>query len=174
MTQYAIGNLLRHVSTLWYRATNPSLLATSDSPTIPYGGFLHEPPAASQLLNNKIPCIFMKSNDSLPCSQKTPKLGLSWARCVQSASCRPMKISVITSIYSYVFLVVSFLPIRLYHLLCGRSVGIALVRTDVSEKLTASFIRVSRICELGTTLAATSNWRTLRRNTKWVHLLCCS
>jgi hypothetical protein len=42
---------------------------------------------------------------------------------------------------------------------------VALVRTDVSEELSASFIRVTRIGELGTTLAATSNRRTLRRNT---------
>jgi hypothetical protein len=34
---------------------------------------------------------------------------------------------------------------------------VALVRTDVSEELSASFIRVSRIGELGTTLAVTSN-----------------
>jgi hypothetical protein len=45
---------------------------------------------------------------------------------------------------------------------------VALVRTDVSEKLSASFIKVSRIGELGTTLAVTSNRRTLRRNTKCV------
>jgi hypothetical protein len=32
----------------------------------------------------------------------------------------------------------------------------ALLRTDVSEQLSASFIRVTRIGELGTTLAATS------------------
>jgi hypothetical protein len=43
---------------------------------------------------------------------------------------------------------------------------VALVRTGVSEKLSASFIRVTRIGELGTTLAVTSNRRTLRRNTK--------
>jgi hypothetical protein len=42
---------------------------------------------------------------------------------------------------------------------------VALVRTDVSEELSASFIRVTRIGELGTTLAVTSNRRTLRRNT---------
>jgi hypothetical protein len=41
---------------------------------------------------------------------------------------------------------------------------VALVRTDVSEEPSASFIRVTRISELGTTLAATSNRRTLRRN----------
>jgi hypothetical protein len=38
---------------------------------------------------------------------------------------------------------------------------VALVRTDVSEELSASFIGVTRIGELGT-----SNQRTLRRNTK--------
>jgi hypothetical protein len=38
-------------------------------------------------------------------------------------------------------------------------------RTDVSEGLSASFIRVTRIGELGTTLAVTSNRHTLRRNT---------
>jgi hypothetical protein len=43
---------------------------------------------------------------------------------------------------------------------------VALVRTDVSEELNVSFIRVTRIGELGTTQAATSNRRTLRRNTK--------
>jgi hypothetical protein len=42
---------------------------------------------------------------------------------------------------------------------------VALVRTDVSEELSASFIR-ARIGELGITLAVTSNRRTLRRNTK--------
>jgi hypothetical protein len=43
---------------------------------------------------------------------------------------------------------------------------VALVRTDFSEELSASFIRVARIGELGTPLAVTSNRRTLRRNTK--------
>jgi thymidine phosphorylase len=38
---------------------------------------------------------------------------------------------------------------------------VALVRTDVSEVLSASFIKVTRIDELVTTLAATSNRRTL-------------
>jgi hypothetical protein len=42
---------------------------------------------------------------------------------------------------------------------------VALVRTDVSEELSASFIRVKRVGELGTTLAVISNRRTLRRNT---------
>jgi hypothetical protein len=43
---------------------------------------------------------------------------------------------------------------------------VALVKTDVSEEPGASFIRVTRIGELGTTQAATRNWRTLRRNTQ--------
>jgi hypothetical protein len=38
---------------------------------------------------------------------------------------------------------------------------VALVRTDVSEELSASFMWVTRICELGTTLTVTSNRRTL-------------
>jgi hypothetical protein len=42
---------------------------------------------------------------------------------------------------------------------------VALIRTDVPEELSASFIRVTRVGELGTTLAVTSNRRTLRRNT---------
>jgi hypothetical protein len=40
---------------------------------------------------------------------------------------------------------------------------VALVRTDVSEEPSAAFIMVTRIGELGTTLAVTSNRRTLRR-----------
>jgi hypothetical protein len=43
---------------------------------------------------------------------------------------------------------------------------VALARSDVSKELSASFIRVTRIGELGTTLAVTSN-RCTRRNTKW-------
>jgi hypothetical protein len=42
---------------------------------------------------------------------------------------------------------------------------VALVRIDVSEEPGTSFIRVTEIGELGTTQAATSNRRTLRRNT---------
>jgi hypothetical protein len=42
---------------------------------------------------------------------------------------------------------------------------VALVRADVSEELSACFIRVTRIGELGTTLAVTNNRRTLQRNT---------
>jgi hypothetical protein len=40
---------------------------------------------------------------------------------------------------------------------------VALVRTDVSKEPGASFIRVTKIGELGTTQAATSNRRTLQR-----------
>jgi hypothetical protein len=40
---------------------------------------------------------------------------------------------------------------------------VALVRTDVSEEPSASFIRVTRIGELGTTLAVTNNLRSVRR-----------
>jgi hypothetical protein len=43
---------------------------------------------------------------------------------------------------------------------------VTLVRTGVSEELSASLIRVTRIGELGTTLAVTSNRSTVRRNTK--------
>jgi hypothetical protein len=42
---------------------------------------------------------------------------------------------------------------------------VGLVRTDVSEELSAFIIRVTRIGELGTTLAVTSNQRKLPRNT---------
>jgi hypothetical protein len=38
---------------------------------------------------------------------------------------------------------------------------VALVRTDVSEELSASIITVTRISELGTALAVTGNRRTL-------------
>jgi hypothetical protein len=48
---------------------------------------------------------------------------------------------------------------------------VALVRTDVSEEPSASFIKATRIDELGTTLAATSNRRTLRKNTSVRQLL---
>jgi hypothetical protein len=41
---------------------------------------------------------------------------------------------------------------------------VALVRTDVPEEPGASFIRVTKVGELGTTQAANSNRRTLRRN----------
>jgi hypothetical protein len=38
---------------------------------------------------------------------------------------------------------------------------VALVKTDISEELSASIIRVTRIDEVGTMLAVTSNRRTL-------------
>jgi hypothetical protein len=67
---------------------------------------------------------------------------------------------------------------KLVHkLVTGRKVSsgmfrrVALVSTDVSEESGASFIRVTRIGELGTTQAATSNRRTLRRNTKYWYLV---
>jgi hypothetical protein len=49
---------------------------------------------------------------------------------------------------------------------------VALVTTDVSEELGAS-IRVTKIGELGTTQAATSNRRTLRTSVASCNL-CCS
>jgi hypothetical protein len=49
--------------------------------------------------------------------------------------------------------------------------SVALVRTDVSEEIRASFIRVRRIGELGTTLAVTSNRHTLQRNAKSWYLV---
>jgi hypothetical protein len=42
----------------------------------------------------------------------------------------------------------------------------ALVITDVSEELSASFIRVTRIGELGKSLAVTSNQCTLQRTSQ--------
>jgi hypothetical protein len=44
---------------------------------------------------------------------------------------------------------------------------VALVRTDVSEELSDSFIRVTRIGELDTSLAVISKRRTLRTNIKY-------
>jgi hypothetical protein len=40
---------------------------------------------------------------------------------------------------------------------------VALVRTDVSEELSASFIRMTRIGELGTTPAVNSNLHSVRQ-----------
>jgi hypothetical protein len=45
---------------------------------------------------------------------------------------------------------------------------VVLVRTDVSEEVSVSFIRVTTVGELGTTLAVISNRRTMRSNTKCV------
>jgi hypothetical protein len=46
---------------------------------------------------------------------------------------------------------------------------VALLRTDVPEELGASFIRVTRIGEIGTTLDVTSNRHTLRVTLFLVH-----
>jgi hypothetical protein len=43
---------------------------------------------------------------------------------------------------------------------------VALERTDVSEELSAPFIRVTKIGELASTLGVTNNRRTLRRNAR--------
>jgi hypothetical protein len=51
---------------------------------------------------------------------------------------------------------------------------VALVRTDVSEELSASFIRVTRIRELGTTLAVTTNRHTPILVTLMKEALCSS
>jgi hypothetical protein len=53
----------------------------------------------------------------------------------------------------------------------GKLGRVALARTDVSEEPSASIIRVTRIVEQGTTLAVTSNRRTMLRNTKYQVLL---
>jgi hypothetical protein len=44
---------------------------------------------------------------------------------------------------------------------------VALVKTDVSEELSVSFIRVTRIGELGITLAVASNRRTHLRHIRY-------
>jgi hypothetical protein len=49
----------------------------------------------------------------------------------------------------------------------------ALVKIDVSQEPSASIIRVTRIGELGRTLAITSNRRTLTRNTTWYFFAAC-
>jgi hypothetical protein len=46
----------------------------------------------------------------------------------------------------------------------GMSRRVALVRTHATEEHSASFIRLTRIDELGSTLSVNSNLRTLRRN----------
>jgi hypothetical protein len=46
---------------------------------------------------------------------------------------------------------------------------VALVRTDISEELSASIVKATRICKLGATLVVTSNRRTLLRNTYSCH-----
>jgi hypothetical protein len=50
---------------------------------------------------------------------------------------------------------------------------VALVRTDVSEELSASFIRVTRFCELGTTSAViTKSLRIEKNGVFWVVTPC--
>jgi hypothetical protein len=49
---------------------------------------------------------------------------------------------------------------------------VALVRTDVSEELSASITSVTRIGELGATLAVTSNRLMLQRNTNTLCSVC--
>jgi hypothetical protein len=46
---------------------------------------------------------------------------------------------------------------------------VVFVRADVSEGLSSSIIRVTRIAELATMFTVTSNRRTLRRNTDCCH-----
>jgi hypothetical protein len=46
---------------------------------------------------------------------------------------------------------------------------VAIVRSDISEEPGTSFIRVTKIGELGTTQAATSNRRTLQRSISSQH-----
>jgi hypothetical protein len=55
---------------------------------------------------------------------------------------------------------------------CGMLRLVALVRTDVSQELSASIIMVTKIGEVGTMLAVTNNRRTLRRNTMSVASYC--
>jgi hypothetical protein len=50
---------------------------------------------------------------------------------------------------------------------------VAILRPDVSEEPSASIIKVTRIGELGTSQAATSNRRTLRRNATWYFFAAC-
>jgi hypothetical protein len=54
----------------------------------------------------------------------------------------------------------------------GISRLVAVVRTDISEELSAFIIRVTRIGELRTTLAVTSNRHMLRRNKSHFVFLC--
>jgi hypothetical protein len=53
----------------------------------------------------------------------------------------------------------------------GMLCSVDLVRNEVSEERSVFIIRVTRIGELGKTLAVTSNRRTQRRNTKCISLL---
>jgi hypothetical protein len=55
--------------------------------------------------------------------------------------------------------------------LLGMLPRVDLVETDVSEEFSATFTTVTRIGEVGTTLAVTSNRCTLRRNTEHLAFL---
>jgi hypothetical protein len=68
------------------------------------------------------------------------------------------------SVYYYLLLL-SCLSLTRRMVSSGMLRRVALVRSDVREEPSASFIRVTRMGELETTLAATSNRNTLRRNT---------
>jgi hypothetical protein len=59
-----------------------------------------------------------------------------------------------------------FTVVTMRNAVCWDLRSVDLVRTKISEERNASIIRVTRIDELGTTLAVTSNRRTLRRNTQ--------
>jgi hypothetical protein len=48
---------------------------------------------------------------------------------------------------------------------------VTVVRTDVSEEVNVSFLRVTKIGELGTTIDVTSNRRKLRRKTNFFSLV---
>jgi hypothetical protein len=64
-----------------------------------------------------------------------------------------------------------FTAVTMKNSVSGMLRRVPLVRTDVSEGLIAPIIRVTRIGELGTTLAVISNRRTPRRNFTFVTLL---
>jgi hypothetical protein len=66
----------------------------------------------------------------------------------------------------FIHLVGSFIPLwsqRIHQKwrLLGMLRRVALLRTDISEELSTSIIRVTRIGELGTTLAVTNNRRSI-------------
>jgi hypothetical protein len=91
------------------------------------------------------------------------------------AVCPQMSISVFTLREAYYLRFELFTAVTMKNaVLWDVTRRVALVRTDVSEELSASIIRLTRIGELGTTLAVTSNRRTLRRNTyaEWCLLGC--
>jgi hypothetical protein len=93
----------------------------------------------------------------------------SWSRnslllCIPAihhrAQISPLLVSFITIIYNRNNIMLLFICIMASSGMLGR---VALVRADVSEEHSASSIRLTRIGELGTTLAVTNNRRTLHR-----------